>query len=108
MSQKSLKVELSFYCFSLCTVQILIRALYAIFVRTKSMYLRTCKSFKSENDKKDWISKPEVRKVLDLRKVRKSNKLFMSANLRICRTYLRNRTHLVNTKRPPWGSGPRF
>jgi hypothetical protein len=62
------------------------------------MYLRTCKSFKSANDKKDWISKSQIRKVSHLRKVRKSNKLFKSANLRICRTYLRNRPHLV-TKR---------
>ncbi len=36
--------------FLLCTN--LIRALYAIFVRRKSMYLRTCGSFQSANHKK--------------------------------------------------------
>ncbi len=39
--------------------------------------------------KKDWVGK-----VSHLRKVRKSNKLFKSANLRNCGTYLRNLQYL--------------
>jgi hypothetical protein len=47
------------------------------------MCLQTCGSFKSANHKKYW-----VRKMRHLRKVRKSNKLFKSENLRICNTWL--------------------
>ncbi len=36
-----------------------IRAFYAIFLRWKSMYLRTCGSFKSAILKKDGVRKPE-------------------------------------------------
>jgi hypothetical protein len=35
-------------------VQILIRLLNALFVTRKSMYFRTCGTFKSANYKKDW------------------------------------------------------
>jgi hypothetical protein len=48
------------------------------------MYLRSCGSFRSANHKKDWVRKSQIYKVLHLRKVRKSNKLFKSAILRIC------------------------
>ena len=48
------------------------------------MYLRTCGSFKSANRKKDCVRKSQIHKASHLRKVRKSNKLFKSANLRIC------------------------
>jgi len=41
------------------------------------------------NTKKGWVRKSQIRKVLYLRKVRKSNKLFKSASTRICGTYLR-------------------
>jgi hypothetical protein len=51
--------------------------IYAIFVRRKGMYLRTYDSFKSENRQKIGFANPQ-------RKVRKSNKLFKSPNLRIC------------------------
>jgi hypothetical protein len=51
------------------------------------MYLRTCGSFKSTNYKK-LGGKSQIRKVTHLQKIRKSNNLFKSANLRIC--YLRN------------------
>jgi hypothetical protein len=33
---------------------------------------------------KDWVRKSQIRKVSHLRKVRKSNNLFKSINLRIC------------------------
>jgi hypothetical protein len=46
------------------------------------MFLRTCGSFKSAHHKKDWVRKSQLCKESHLRKVRKSNKLFMSANLR--------------------------
>ncbi len=39
---------------------------------------------KSENHKKDWIRKSQIRKVPHLRKVRKSNKSFKTANLWSC------------------------
>jgi hypothetical protein len=39
---------------------------------------------KSKNLKKDWIRKSQIRKVPHLRKVRKSNKSFKSANLWSC------------------------
>jgi len=48
------------------------------------MYFQTCESFKSVNHKKDWVHKSQIRKVPHLRKVRKSNKLLKSPNLRIC------------------------
>jgi hypothetical protein len=57
---------------------------YAIFVRTNRMYLRTCGSYKSANHKKDSARKSQIHKVPHLRNVRKSNKLFKSAHLRIC------------------------
>jgi hypothetical protein len=57
------------------------------FVSRKSyLYLQTCEI---TNYKKDWVHKSQIRKVPHLRKVCKSNKLFKSANLRICGTYLR-------------------
>jgi hypothetical protein len=54
MSQKSIKSWVVFllFFFIMYTFYV-ISALYATFVRRKSMYLRTCKSFKSANDKKD-------------------------------------------------------
>jgi hypothetical protein len=48
------------------------------------MYNRTYGSFKSANQKKDWVRKSQIRKVSYLRKFRKSSKLFKSANLRLC------------------------
>ncbi len=36
------------------------------------------------NHKKDWVCKLQIPQVSHLRKVRKSNKLFMHANFRIC------------------------
>jgi hypothetical protein len=45
------------------------------------MYLRTCGSYKSANHRKDWVRKLQIRKVLLLRSVRKSNKLFKSESL---------------------------
>ncbi len=58
---------------------LLIRAYCATFLMTRSMYLR-----KSADHKKDWARKSQIRKVLHLRKLRKSNQLYKSANLRIC------------------------
>jgi hypothetical protein len=49
-------------------------------VRRKSKYLRTCGNFKSANHKEI----RSVNAVSHLRMVRKSNKLFKTANLRIC------------------------
>jgi hypothetical protein len=95
MSKKVLKVELSFYSI-FYEVQILIRALYAIFVRRRIMYLRTYQNFQSANHKKDWIHKSQIHRVSHLRKFRISNKLFMSANLR-------NLFADPPTKRPPAG-----
>jgi hypothetical protein len=46
------------------------------------MYLRTCESLKSANYYKGWVRKLEIREVPRLRKVRKSNKLLKTANLR--------------------------
>ncbi len=65
--------------------------LLAIFVKRKCMYLQICKIFESPNHKKDCVRKSQILKVSHLRKVRKSNKLFKSANFRIaiCGTYLR-------------------
>jgi hypothetical protein len=64
------------------------------------MHLRTCGSFlsakklglanrkstsyKYANGKKDWVRTSQIRKVPHLRKVRKSNKLYKPAKLRIC------------------------
>jgi len=45
-----------------------IRVLYTTFVRRKSMYLRTCKSFKSVKHKKDRVPKSKIRKLQHLRK----------------------------------------
>jgi hypothetical protein len=52
-------------------VSLIRKMLFAIFVRRNSMYLQTCKSFKSA---KDCIRKSQIRKVRYLRKVGKSNK----------------------------------
>ncbi len=57
-------------------------ALFAIFVSWKGMYLRACGSFNSANRKKDCVRKSQIRKGSHLRKIRKSNNLFKSANLR--------------------------
>ncbi len=80
LSQSSPKSRLfiRFYC-----VQILSRALYSTFVRRKSMYLLTCGSFKSATHKKVRSANRKSAKS-NLRKVRKSSKLFRSAKLRIC------------------------
>jgi hypothetical protein len=67
----------SFYKIFYC-VQFLIRALYAIFVRRKSRYLRKFPACKSQ---KDWVRKLQMHKVSHLRTVRKSNKVH---NLRVC------------------------
>jgi hypothetical protein len=48
------------------------------------MYLGTCRSFESANHKKIGSTNRKIRKVSHFRKVRKSNKLFKPANLRIC------------------------
>ncbi len=48
------------------------------------MYLRTCGSLSPQINKKDCVRKLQIRQVPHLRKVRKCNKLFKSANLRIC------------------------
>jgi hypothetical protein len=49
------------------------------------MYMRTCGSLKSVNYQKDWVRKSQIRKVPDLRQIRKSaNYLRKSANVRIC------------------------
>ncbi len=68
-----------FYC-----VQILMRALYAIFVRRQDMYFWTCWSFKSANHKND-----RVRKFAECQICGRSAKHHNSADLRfaICRTY---------------------
>ncbi len=49
----------------------------------KKYVLWTCGSFKSANHK-NWVRKSKIRKMPHLRMVQKSNKLFKSANLRIC------------------------
>ncbi len=43
-------------------VKFWVRALYAIFERINSMYLWTCGSFKSANQKKDWVRKSQSAK----------------------------------------------
>jgi hypothetical protein len=48
------------------------------------MYLRSCGSYKSESHKKIYVLKSKNRKEQDLLKVRKSYKLFKSANVRLC------------------------
>ncbi len=58
------------------------------------MYLRNCRRFKSANQKPGWVHKSQIRKVSYLRKVRKSNKLFESAILRI-------RDFWLSADRPP-------
>jgi hypothetical protein len=55
------------------------------------MHLRTCGSLSPQI----WVRKSQIRKVPHTRKVRQNNKLFKSANLRIC--YLRN----LFVDRPP-------
>jgi hypothetical protein len=57
-------------------------------IRRKSMQLRTWENFKSANHKKYRVCKLHIHKVLHLRTVCASNKLFKSAYLRIC--YMRN------------------
>ncbi len=52
----------------LCLIR---KSLIRRFVMKKSMYLRTCGSFKSANHKKGWIRKLQIRKVPHLRKFRK-------------------------------------
>ncbi len=54
-----------------------LHALYAIFVSRKVCSLRNCGSFKSANHKKDSVRKSQICLVLQLRKLRKSNKLFV-------------------------------
>ncbi len=56
-------------------------------VRQKTLGSANRKSttnYKSANHKKDWFRKSQIREVPHLPMVRKSNKLFMSDNLRIC------------------------
>ncbi len=72
-----LKIALSVVLQMFFYVQISIWTIYAIFVRRKSMYLKITKK---------WVRKSQVRKLPRLRKVRKYNKLFMSADLWICRS----------------------
>jgi hypothetical protein len=55
------------------------RSLYAIIVKQKNMYWRTCGSLKSANHKKDWLRKSQIREVSHERMARKFNKLFKSA-----------------------------
>ncbi len=78
--------------------QIGIRALFAMFLRGKSLYLWTWWSFKSANHKKDWVHKLQTHKVSHLRTGCNYNIFFKSANLQIylfaiCGTYLQT-THL--------------
>jgi hypothetical protein len=83
-AQQCLKTVLKIvFLFNFYYVQILIRVLYAIFVKRKSLYLRTCGSFQFLITKK---TGPQIRKMSHflrkvskmshLRKVRKSNQLF--------------------------------
>jgi hypothetical protein len=44
------------------------------------MYMRTCGSFKSANKNKDWVCYSQIHSVPFLRKVRKSDNSFKSAN----------------------------
>jgi hypothetical protein len=46
------------------------------------MYLLTCGVVSPQITKEDWVRKSQFRKVTHLLKVRKSNNLFKSANLR--------------------------
>jgi hypothetical protein len=48
------------------------------------MYVCMYVNSMSANLRKHWVCKSQIRRVSHLRKVRKSNKLFMSANLRTC------------------------
>jgi hypothetical protein len=52
------------------------------------MYLMTCGSFKFADQKKDWVRKPQIRKVSHLQRVRKSNKLFKSTICDLQTAYL--------------------
>jgi hypothetical protein len=56
---------------------------YSICKEKKNVFA-DLRKFKSGNHKKDWVHKSQIRKVSHLRNVRKSNKLFNSANLQIC------------------------
>ena len=69
-AQQCLKTVLKIvFLFNFYYVQILIRVLYAIFVKRKSLYLRTCGSFQFLITKK---TGPQIRKMSHfLRKVRK-------------------------------------
>ncbi len=56
------------------------------FQSEKKLVSANCKStnFKSANHNKDWVRKSQICKVPHLQKIRKSDKLVESANLRVC------------------------
>ncbi len=65
----------------------------------RALLYHICQIFvrrKSKPFTKDWVRKSQIRKVSHLRNVCKSNKLFKSANLRICdlRNLPADRPHL--------------
>ncbi len=54
------------------------------YLQTSTKKISSLEVFNLQITKKEWIRKSQIRKVSHLRKVRKFNKLFKSANLRIC------------------------
>ncbi len=71
MSQNSPKSRLFKMIFGFC--KNLNQIVHDVFVRRKSKYLRTCRSFKSANYKKDQVRKSQTCKLPHLRRVHKSN-----------------------------------